>query len=163
MKKLNVLVSAAVASLLVASAANAATETTTFTVGATVVDSCSVSATNLAFGSFDPLLGTALDATSTIDVTCSSGDTYDIGLDAGTATGATVTTRKMTSGANTLNYALYSDSGRLTNWGNTVGTDTVSGTGTGAAQTLTVYGRIPAQSTAVIGTYSDTITVTITY
>lgn len=163
MNKLNVLISTAVASLLMASAANAATETTTFTVGATVVDSCSISATNLAFGNFDPLLGTALDATSTIDVTCSSGDTYDIGLDAGTATGATVTTRAMTSGVNTLNYALYSDSGRLTNWGNTPATDTVSGTGTGAAQTLTVYGRIPAQASAVIGTYSDTITVTVTY
>jgi spore coat protein U-like protein len=58
---------------------------------------------------------------------------------------------------------LYSDSGRTTNWGNTVGTDTVSGTGTGSAQSLTAYGRIPSQPTPAPATYSDTIVVTLTY
>jgi spore coat protein U-like protein len=144
----------------------AATTTTTFGVSATVVDSCSVSATALGFGNVDPvsLAGTAVDATTTVDVTCANGTAYDVGLDAGTATGATVTTRQMTSGANTLNYALYSDSGRTTNWGNTVATDTVTGTGDGTAQSLTVYGRIPSgQGTVPTGAYSDTITVTVTY
>ena len=65
----------------------------------------------------------------------------------GPASGATVATRKMTSGAATVNYTLYSDSGRTTVWGNTIGTDTVAGTGNGAAQTLTVYGRVPPQTT----------------
>lgn len=144
----------------------AATTTTTFGVSATVVDSCSVSATALGFGNVDPvsLASTAVDATTTVDVTCANGTTYDVGLDAGTASGATVTTRQMTSGANTMNYALYSDSGRTTNWGNTVGTDTVAGTGDGTAQSLTVYGRIPSgQGTVPTGAYSDTITVTVTY
>jgi spore coat protein U-like protein len=144
----------------------AATTTTTFGVSATIVDSCSVSATALGFGNVDPvsLAGTAVDATTTVDVTCANGTAYDVGLDAGTATGATVTTRQMTSGANTLNYALYSDSGRTTNWGNTVATDTVTGTGDGTAQSLTVYGRIPSgQGTVPTGAYSDTITVTVTY
>jgi spore coat protein U-like protein len=41
----------------------------------------------------------------------------------------------MKSGGGALiNYALYSNSGRTTNWGDTVGIDTVSGTGTGSAQ-----------------------------
>lgn len=144
----------------------AATTTTTFGVSATIVDSCSVSATALGFGNVDPvsLAGTAVDATTTVDVTCANGTAYDVGLDAGTASGATVTTRQMTSGANTLNYALYSDSGRTTNWGNTVATDTVTGTGDGTAQSLTVYGRIPSgQGTVPTGAYSDTITVTVTY
>jgi len=39
----------------------------------------------------------------------------------------------------------------------------VSGTGTGAAQVLTVYGRIPANQTALIGNYTDTVTVTVTF
>jgi spore coat protein U-like protein len=144
----------------------AATTTTTFGVSATVVDSCSVSASALGFGNVDPvsLASTAVDATTTIDVTCANGTAYDVGLDAGTATGATVTTRQMTSGANTLNYALYSDTGRTTNWGETVSTDTVAGTGDGTAQTLTVYARIPSgQGTVPTGAYSDTITVTVTY
>jgi spore coat protein U-like protein len=48
-------------------------------------------------------------------------------------------------------------------WGNTVGTDTVAATGSGAAQSYTVYGRITAQTTPAPGTYTDTITVTVTY
>jgi spore coat protein U-like protein len=69
----------------------------------------------------------------------------------------------MTSGGVTVNYSLYSDSGRATNWGNTVGTDTVSSTGTGALQSFTVYGQVPAQTTPAPATYTDTITVTVTY
>lgn len=69
----------------------------------------------------------------------------------------------MVNGANLLAYALYSDSGRTTNWGNTVSTDTVPGTGNGSAQTLTVYGRIAAAQYVTPGSYADTITATITY
>jgi spore coat protein U-like protein len=119
-----------------------------------------VSAGNLAFGNYT---GAQVDATSTITVTCTNSSPYKIGLDAGTGSGATVTSRKMTSGGNTLNYSMYSDSGRTTNWGNTVGTDTVSGTGTGSAQNVTVYGRIPASQLSPVGSYSDTVTVTVTF
>lgn len=162
----NLLFGALLAFSFLVSAAHAATQTTTFSVGATVTDSCSVSASALAFGNIDPLDNASnnTDATTTIDVTCANGTTYDVGLDAGTGTGATVSDRKMTSGGNTLNYALYSDGSRTTNWGATVGTDTVAGTGNGAAQTLTVYGRVPSgQQTAAVGSYTDTITVTVTY
>lgn len=145
---------------LMPGAAQAATATTTFQVTATVLATCQVSATPLAFGNY---AGSQTDATSTISVTCTSTTPYQVGLDAGTAGGATVTTRKMTFGAAELGYALYSDSARTTNWGNTVGTDTVPGTGTGLAQTLTVYGRIPAGSMPTPGAYADTITVTVTY
>ena len=69
----------------------------------------------------------------------------------------------MTSGANTVNYSLYTDIARSTVWGNTVGTDTKSGTGNGSAQTLTVYGQLPAGQYPTPGSYSDTITATITY
>ena len=104
----------------------------------------------------------AVNQTSTIQVQCTNTTPYNIGLNAGTATGATVTTRKMTNGGATVGYALYSNAGMTTNWGNTVGTDTVSGTGNGA-QPYTVYGQVPAQSTPAAGTYTDTITVTVTY
>lgn len=137
-----------------------ATATTTFTVTASVVASCTTSATNLAFGNYTL---SALSGTSTITVTCTSGSTVKIGLNGGTGTGATVTNRKMTSGANTLNYGLYQDSGHATNWGNTPGTDTVNTTGTGVAQNFTVYGLIPASQTSPIASYSDTITVTVTF
>jgi spore coat protein U-like protein len=39
----------------------------------------------------------------------------------------------------------------------------VSATGNGADQTFTIYGRVPAQTTPAPGTYTDTVTVTVTY
>ena len=104
-----------------------------------------------------------MDQTSAIQVTCTNTTPYNIGLSAGAGAGATVAVRKMTSGANTVNYTLYSNSGRTTVWGVTVGTNTVAATGNGAAQSYTVYGRVPPQAAPAPGTYTDTITVTVTY
>jgi len=141
----------------------ATTTTSSFTVQITIQASCTIlSASTLNFGT-QGVLGAAVNQTSTIAVQCTNTTPYNIGLNAGTATGATVTTRKMTNGAATVSYALYSDSGRTTNWGNTVGTDTVAGTGNGASQSYTVYGQVPAQTTPAPNTYTDTITVTVTY
>lgn len=128
-----------------------------------ITASCIInSAGNLVFPSTG-VIAANVDATSTLSVQCTNTTPYNIGLNAGTGTGATVAVRKMTNGAATINYSLYSDSGRTTVWGNTVGTDTVSSTGTGSAQSFTIYGRVPPQTTPAAATYSDTITVTVTY
>lgn len=141
--------------------AAAATATTSFSVTATVQATCLISGNNLGFGTYT---GTAIPATTTLSVTCTNGTTYNVGLNPGTATGATVTTRAMTGPASaTLSYALYQDSGHTTNWGQTVGTDTKSGTGNGSAQTLTVYGQLSGAQYPTPGSYTDTITATITY
>ena len=141
----------------------AATTTSSFTVQMTVTASCTInSASTLNFGS-QGVLAANVDQTSTIQVQCTNTTPYNIGLNAGVGTGATVALRKLTNGANTLNYTLYSDSGRTTIWGNTVGTDTVAASGNGAAQSYTVYGRVPPQSTPAPAAYTDTITVTVTY
>lgn len=143
--------------------AEAATTTQTFTVQLTITASCSItSASTLDFGS-QGLLNSVIDATSTIQVQCTTSTPYNIGLDAGAGSGATVTTRKMTNGGSTVNYSIYSDTGRTTVWGNTIGSNTVTGTGTGSAQSFTVYGRVPVQTTPAAGAYSDTVTVTVTY
>jgi spore coat protein U-like protein len=155
----------AVASLFAALSvdSHAVTATGTFAVNATVATSCTISGTALAFGATVNVMGGAnTDATSTLTATCSTGAAYTIGLSAGLATGATVTTRKMVNGTDTLNYSLYSDSARATNWADT-GT-LPGGTGTGAGQTYTVYGRIPSgQAAAKPLTYTDTITATINF
>ena len=154
---------AALAILSVTANAEASTVTSNFTVRVVVNAQCLVaSASTLDFGTTG-VLSANVDATSTIQVQCTNTAPYNIGLDAGIGTGATVSNRLMTSGATTISYAMYSNAGRTTNWGNTVGTDTVAGTGNGAAQSYTVYGRVPAQTTPALGTYTDTITVTVTY
>lgn len=142
--------------------ASAATATATFTVTANVLTNCTIQAQNLNFGSYT---GAILTGTTTITTDCSNGAPYNVGLNAGTAPGATVTTRKMTGPASSdlLSYTLSQDSAHSVNWGNTIGTDTVASTGTGAAQTFTVFGQIPASQFTTTGTYTDTITATLTF
>jgi spore coat protein U-like protein len=69
----------------------------------------------------------------------------------------------MMNASKTLNYALYSDTARTKNWGNTVSTDTVTGTGSGGPQAITVCGQIPASQNPVPGSYTDTVTAILTY
>lgn len=138
------------------------TQTATFPVTATVVANCTISASPMAFGNYT--FGAASNSTSTITLTCTNTSPYNVGLNQGTATGATVTNRSMTGpGSALLHYILTKDAAFATNWGNTVGTDTVAGTGSGSVQTITVYGQAPASQTVAPGAYSDTVTATVTY
>jgi len=142
----------------------AVTATGSFTVQITIQASCVfVSATTLTFTAVGVIAAND-DASTTLSVQCTNTTPYNIGLSAGLGTGATVASRKMTgTGGALVNYTLYSDTNRTTVWGQTVGTDTVSASGTGAAQSYTVYGRVPVQTTPAPGAYTDTITVTVTY
>lgn len=142
---------------------NAATATATFAVTAAVLQTCVVTATALAFGTYDPAATSPNDASTSVLVTCTTGTTYNVGLSNGGGSGASTATRKLTSGSNTLNYSLYQDSGRNTVWGSSVGSDTVSGVATGLPVSHTIYGRISALQVVPQGAYTDTITVTITY
>jgi spore coat protein U-like protein len=137
------------------------TVTTTFTVTAIVALTCSVTASALNFGNYT---GALIDAASAVTVNCINLTTFNIGLNAGTATGATVTTRKMTSPSSaTLNYTLFRDGARTVNWGNTVGTDTLISQGNGTAVQYGVFGRMAAGQSGNPAVYSDTIIVTLTY
>ena len=154
----------AVAAVLVAgngdTPALAATDTATLTVSASVAAVCNVQAATLAFGAYDPALPD-LDATTTVDVTCTPGTPYDVGLDGGGA--ADVANRQMANGPATLNYSMFQDAGRTVNWGDTVGVDTVAGVGGGGVISHTVYGRVPTAQFVATGAYGDTVTITVTY
>jgi spore coat protein U-like protein len=139
------------------------TVTTTIAVSASVLSSCGVTALPLAFGTYSPTQSTNTTAQTTVVVTCTNGTPYNVGLNAGIGTGATVASHKLTSGSNLLNYTLYQDSGYSTVWGNTIGTNTVSGTGSGLTQTINVYGSITALQAVPAGSYADTVTVSLTY
>lgn len=140
----------------------ASTATSAFQVTATVGATCTLTSTNLAFGGYS---GSQLAATSTLSVVCTLSTPYNVGLSAGISTGATVSSRAMTgsTSAALLHYGLYADAAHTVNWGNTVGTDTLAGVGTGTAQALTIYGMIPASQGVPADSYADTVTATITY
>jgi spore coat protein U-like protein len=138
-----------------------------FNVTATVLAACSVSATDLIFGSYSASTATPTDISNSMSITCTNALPYTVALDGGT-TAASVAARTMTDSAtptaHLLKYFLYSNSSRTTLWGDgTSGTSTIGGTGTGATATLNVYGRIPAGQFLNAGSYSDKITITISY
>ena len=143
----------------------AATATSTFSVTGTVVATCSISAAALNFGSTIPTpVNSNIDVNSTITATCSNAVAYSVALNAGQGAGATMASRKMSSGINTVNYTMYTDSGRTTIWGDgTAGSSVNSLTGTGAPQAIPVFGRIPTGQAPATGTYNDTILVTLTF
>lgn len=134
----------------------------TMTVTASVAPKCTFgAATDLLFGNVPGLLTTATDQTSLLRITCTNRAAYQLGLDNGA--NASGTQRRMASGGAFVNYELYKDSQRTLRWGGTLNSDTLSRSGTGAEETVTVYGRVPAQAAVAAGTYSDLITVTVTY
>jgi spore coat protein U-like protein len=145
--------------------AYAATATGVMTVTATVASTCIVSTSTLAFGSSSSAAIQAgnVDATGSVSVNCTTGSAYTIALDKGAGVGATLPIRKMTSGANTLNYTVYTDATRATIWGDGTASSTVPGTGTGAAQLISAYGRIFSAQTVPAAAYTDTINVTVSY
>jgi spore coat protein U-like protein len=104
--------------------------------------------------------GTVSTAGSTsMRVNCKGNSSnYTISLDAGTGTGATTSTRKMTGPASaTLNYGLFRDAAHAQNWGNVVGVDTPSGSGRTSASNFTIYPQISAGQLVAPGTYVDSI------
>ncbi|MFD1561475.1 spore coat protein U domain-containing protein [Paraburkholderia silviterrae] len=132
-----------------------------FSVNANVINNCNISATNVAFGSAG-VLSSQLRATGAITAQCTNGDAYKIALNGGASGNVGARAMQRSGGGGAVNYQLYLDSRYSSAWGDgTGGTATAAGTGTGAQQSFTVYGQVPAQSTPVPGSYSDTITATI--
>jgi len=146
---------------------------------ATHAATCTVVGLPMAFGNYTSPGGTQVDSTAVLTVTCTPDylllackTDYTVKLDAGTS-GSGFNPRQLASGANRLDYNLYTGSARTTVWGDgTGGTGTVSGSISTSLLALvclagnanhTIYGRIPASQNAAAGVYADTITITVTY
>jgi spore coat protein U-like protein len=148
---------AAAAMALGLSGAQATTTATNLNVSLQVTSSCTVSATPLTFP--QSTLSSNDDATTTISVTCGSGASYSVTLGDGQHSAGSGL-RMMASSSGAIEYQLYSDSARGAAW---FGAAAVPGTGTGTAQPITVYGRVPASPGAAPGAYSDQVQITVTY
>ncbi|WP_240324385.1 spore coat U domain-containing protein [Trinickia diaoshuihuensis] len=141
------------------------TATATFTVSLVLQGGCTITANALNFTATGPLTS-AVNQQSTVGVNCTNTTPYNVGLDAGTVTGSSIATRYMagTSSGNTgtlVSFQLYQDAAHGTVWGNTQGSNTVGGIGTGAVQSITVYGQVPAQATPQPDTYQTSVTATV--
>lgn len=135
-----------------------------FMVSADIEPSCTVSAGTLDFGTLGTNVSAAVVAQTTIDVSCSAGVPYSVQLGQGQGPGVSdPTARQMSSGSNTLSYGLYRNQTLTAPWGWTVGVNDNSGTGTGAIQSIPVYGQINSGQTVPVGVYSDSVIITVNY
>lgn len=143
----------------------AAQATANLTVQATVVDSCTVADATLAFGTVNPTNGTAAPVTGTVNVTCTLGTAFSVGLDDGLNFSGGQ--RRMRQGASTsyLQYGLYRDVAATNRFGNAVTSERATGlVGLGLTATpVTVYGTVASGQAAPAGAYADTVPIVVYY
>jgi spore coat protein U-like protein len=124
------------------------------------------SITSVNFGPYDVLGASSTKATGTITYSCTNVGTNSLmTMNLSTGTSGTFTNRTLRSGGNVLNYNFYPDAINSQVWGDGNGTTYhyVINPGDKNAHTLTVYGTIPALQDVGVGSYTDTITVTMNF
>ena len=139
--------------------------------GGARAQTCTASATALAFGNYQPLAATTASSTASITVTCQAVVSllvaYVVQINVGS--GPSFANRTLFSGSNALKYQVYRDSLNTQVWGDgTAGTFVnVGGYLLSVLVPVTTvyiaYGLIPASQNVGIGNYADTLTVTVIY
>jgi spore coat protein U-like protein len=129
-----------------------------------LAQACTVSMTNVAFGTVNVLPGTAVDVTATVTVNCSGGgSSVRACVSIGCGSACDSTSRQMSGpSSHTARYDLYSDSSRTTLWGSwQTGYDTAGVQLTVAKNSSTnqtVYARfLASQQTDIAGAYTATL------
>lgn len=150
----------------------ATTSSSTFTVTATVINNCVISTVNIAFGNYDPTSATGVTAQGAVNTRCTQGDIVSVALSqganpsVGTSTAA-VPARQMISGASLLPYHIYIASSGSTEWGTgTVGINEPApqaSVSNAVPLVFTTYGAILAGVNVPAGSYTDTVTATVTF
>lgn len=156
----------AAALLAAAPLASAATASDTMTVSITIENSCTIAANDLSFGTQNTLAAN-IDADTTVDIVCTGAGPLSIEFTAGAGGAATFATRQMTDAVSndTIAYSLFADAGRTQVLGDaTGGSVVIAGSSTGGTDSFPVYGRVfGGQNPKSVGSYSDTVTATVTF
>lgn len=149
------------------------TSSATIGITANVLAACSagtIAGGTTIFGTFNfgtqyyliyPVAVTGAQNAGAISVQCANQVPYKIVLSAGNS--GIVSQRYMKGTAtpsNHVNYNLYTDPAHMTIWDDINGLAKV---GNGTQQNTPVYGLLPAQNTPAKDTYTDIITVTVSW
>ena len=117
------------------------------------------------FGNYDPYNAAPTNTTATnlISVSCNGNGTATIDLSTGSS--STYFPRSMISGTDTLTYNLYTTASLTSVWGDGTGgtVDQNFAYHGGTSASYSVYGQIPALQNVNPGSYTDTITITVTF
>jgi len=124
---------------------------------------CTISTTNVNFGSYNVFAVPPVDSTGSVTYRCTNHPNVTIVLSKGSST--TFSPRTLKNGSNALNYNLYLDAARITVWGDGTSSTSVysSASVSNGNIVVTVYGRIPAAQDVSAGAYSDSLTATINF
>lgn len=127
-----------------------------------LVNNCQVTARNLDFGVRDTLVS-VIDASTTLEVSCTNIGPFTVRFDRGTAPGASFEQRGLSNGIDRVNYSLFADAARSRILGDAdSGSTELTGVGNGESQTFNVFGRVFAgQGAKSPGVYTDTVTATL--
>ena len=129
---------------------------------------CIVSTTAVSFGVYDIFSPSPTNSTGTISFACNESPPPDVIVSIGPSPNSgSFYPRKMrlTGGSDLLNYNLYTDATCTNVWGDgTSGTIVLTKKAHKSIPvTLTVYGRIPTGQDVSAGSYSDILTVILTW
>lgn len=121
---------------------------------------------SISFGNYDVFSTVPLDSTGTIQITCDLTEAHTI-ISLGPSQNGGFNPRRMknSSSGDLLAYNLFTNAARTSIWG-----DGTGGTGTVTQRVfrntpaiVTIYGRMAAGQNVRVGTYSETVTVTINW
>jgi spore coat protein U-like protein len=138
-----------------------------------VLATCTVANATLAFGTYNPVSGSPTLATAMIMVTCSDLATlltqttvpFAVTINGGNS--GSVTNRTMTGSAGNLPYNIYETASYTTVWDNTTGVNgsvtLQPGLDPSTTTTLPAYGRILASQPVAVGSYSDSLMITVSF
>ena len=144
--------------------ATSATTSGTFIASASVASSCTFSAGAMGFGTYNSASNST--ATSVLTVNCSTGQAYTISLNDTDNGSAEYILQNTTTGTSSAGHQLLVSFAKSTGGAMTSGAATITGTGIGAADTLStsIVGTIASgQSGKSAGSYSKTMTLNLVY
>lgn len=145
--------------------AHADTATANLSVSADVSNTCLISTSPIAFGSYDPQAPAAATASGAVLVTCTSGMTgmtiaLGEGQNADTGSAPAAPLRRLKSGSDFLSYSLLDASNSA--WGEGAAAKSAPD-GDGTQHSMTVNASISAGQNVPQGSYTDTVLATVNF
>jgi spore coat protein U-like protein len=136
------------------------------------LDGCTVSTVGMAFGPYDPLAAGALNGAGKINVTCQVTLVallvqYTVKLSTGSS--SSYASRTMRNGSVPLTYNVYRNAGRTQIWGDGTASTFFHDSGLillavgSTATDIDIWGKVDPGQDRDAGSYSDSITVTVSF
>lgn len=127
---------------------------------------CFVTAGSMSFGGYDVFDAQPRDSMLVLTLSCQEARSRDLRVSIGPSAnsgGIAIRDMKWSGGSDRLTYNLFSDASRSQVWGDGTAAAPVDvlGVNRHAPRQLIIYGRIPPGQDVSIGSYMDSIAVTV--